>query len=104
MGFHLTSYLLAISDYMGLVCGLLYGWCGRCMVHIEPSVWLSAATSEVAETSPELLLKWHIYGCVQTVQATVSSTESCAAAILTNHLNTAHPSMPDYAVGGRFEG
>jgi len=30
--FHLTSYLLAISDYMGPVCGLLYG---RYVVYID---------------------------------------------------------------------
>jgi len=33
--FHLTSYLLAISDYIGPVRGLLYSycsWCGWCTV------------------------------------------------------------------------
>jgi len=45
--FHLTSYLLAISDYMGPVRGLLYGWCGQCMVYIDPySVQLSHEPSQ----------------------------------------------------------
>ena len=34
--FHLTSYVLAIYDYMpGPVCGLLHDWCGRSVVYID---------------------------------------------------------------------
>jgi len=37
--FSFKSYLLVITDYMELVRGLLYGWCGQCgqcVVYINP--------------------------------------------------------------------